>query len=98
MGLNQVSGLRQYADLLRDNSAEASALANDLMINVTGFFRDPEAWEQLRMAVVAPLVAAKREGEPLRCWVTACASGEEAYTLAILIAEEARLCGGVLRM
>ncbi len=59
------------------------------MINVTGFFRDPEAWEALRLAVIRPLVEERSPEEPIRAWVTACASGEEPYSLAMLIAEEA---------
>jgi two-component system CheB/CheR fusion protein len=88
MGLVDSQTLADYANFLRASSSEVSALANDLMINVTGFFRDAEAWEALRTAVIAPLVASKPDGQPIRCWVSACASGEEAYTLAMLIAEE----------
>lgn len=93
MSLLGVQKLDGYAQVLREDVEEVQALANDLMINVTGFFRDPEAWEALRVGVIGPLIAAKEEGETLRCWVTACASGEEAYTLAILIAEEKRTAG-----
>ena len=74
---------------LNREPSEVPALANDLMINVTGFFRDPEAWEALRLAVVRPLVEERSPDEPIRAWVTACASGEEPYSLAMLIAEEA---------
>jgi two-component system, chemotaxis family, CheB/CheR fusion protein len=87
MGLHGLSALKDYAGLLRGRSDELEALANDLMINVTGFLRDPEAWEALRSSVIAPLVERKR-GDSIRAWVTACASGEEAYTLAIVLAEE----------
>jgi two-component system CheB/CheR fusion protein len=76
--------------LLRENRDEATSLSNDLMINVTGFFRDPEAWDALRASVIAPLVASRTADQPLRAWVTACASGEEPYTLAMIIAEEMR--------
>lgn len=87
MGLNGITGLRDYSVLLRARSDELQLLANDLMINVTGFFRDNSAWEALRTSVVAPLVERKRGGF-IRAWVTACSSGEEAYTLAIVLAEE----------
>jgi two-component system, chemotaxis family, CheB/CheR fusion protein len=87
MGLHGISSLREYAALLRARSDELESLANDLMINVTGFFRDIDAWEALRTSVVASLVERKR-GKSIRAWVTACASGEEAYTLAIVLAEE----------
>ena len=88
MGLVDTANLGDYASILRSSTNEVGALANDLMINVTGFFRDPDAWEALRVGVIAPLVASKQEGQTIRCWVSACASGEEAYTLAMLIAEE----------
>ena len=84
MGLVDTENLGDYATILRSSTNEVGALANDLMINVTGFFRDPEAWEALRVSVIAPLVASKLKGQTVRCWVTACASGEEAYTLAML--------------
>jgi two-component system, chemotaxis family, CheB/CheR fusion protein len=90
MGIAGVTQLADYARRLRDRVDEAPALANDLMINVTGFFRDPDAWEALREGAVAPLVDQCPPGQPLRAWVTACASGEEAYSLAMLIAEECR--------
>ena len=95
MGLHGVDNLRDYAGLLRGRSDEVQSLANDLMINVTGFFRDPEAWEALRSSVVAPLVERKRS-ESIRAWVTACASGEEAYTLAIVLAEEISRAGEMI--
>jgi two-component system CheB/CheR fusion protein len=93
MGLLGIATLADYASCLRQRTGEVSTLANDLMINVTGFFRDPEAWEAFREAVIHPLVAERRPDEPIRAWVTACASGEEAYTLAMLISEEAERLG-----
>jgi two-component system, chemotaxis family, CheB/CheR fusion protein len=93
MGLLGISTLAAYATYLREKTEEVSTLANDLMINVTGFFRDPEAWEALREAVIQPLVASRAPDDPIRAWVTACASGEEAYTLAMLISEEAERLG-----
>jgi two-component system CheB/CheR fusion protein len=89
MGLNQITSLPDYVKLLRKTAAEISLLADDLLIHVTGFFRDAEAWEALRERVVEPLIA-KRDGDaPVRCWVTACSSGEEAYSLAMLLTEAA---------
>jgi two-component system CheB/CheR fusion protein len=89
MGLNQVFDLPQYARTLRKNPNEVQALADDLLIHVTGFFRDPAAWESLRQRVVEPLVTNREGDATVRCWVTACSSGEEAYSLAILLAEAA---------
>jgi two-component system, chemotaxis family, CheB/CheR fusion protein len=93
MGLLGIITLADYANYLRGKADEVSALANDLMINVTGFFRDPEAWEAFREAVIQPLVAQRAPNDTIRAWVTACASGEEAYSLAMLISEEAERLG-----
>jgi two-component system, chemotaxis family, CheB/CheR fusion protein len=90
MSLTACETLSDYGAVLRENAEEVTSLANDLMINVTGFFRDPEAWEALRTSVLAPLVASRSADQPLRAWVTACASGEEPYTLAMILAEEMR--------
>jgi two-component system CheB/CheR fusion protein len=88
MGLNGMTQLQDYVELLRNDFEEAKALANDMMINVTGFFRDPEAWEGLRTSAVAPLIERSPPDGSIRAWVTACASGEEAYTLGMLLMEE----------
>ena len=82
-----------YADLLRDDPEELSALADDLLITVTSFFRDPEAWRALRERAIRPLLDARREDEPIRAWVAGCATGEEAYSLAIALFEEIRAKG-----
>jgi two-component system, chemotaxis family, CheB/CheR fusion protein len=89
MGLAQLTSMQDYARMVRQHPGEAAALADDLMIHVTGFFRDPEVWEALNEKVVAPLIANKPEGGVVRAWVTACSSGEEAYTLAMLLVEAA---------
>lgn len=93
MGLRNVETLSGYINDLRTNSAEIAALAADLMISVTGFFRDPEAWKALAELVIAPLVAERRSGTPVRIWVPACATGEEAYSVAMLVTEQAEVAG-----
>jgi two-component system CheB/CheR fusion protein len=93
MGLARVGGVGEYARLLRQTPAEVTALADDLLIHVTGFFRDPDMWEALREKVVAPLVAAREPGAPVRAWVAACSSGEEAYSLIMLLIEESDRAG-----
>ena len=93
MGLNQVEDMGDYARTLRQSTAEATALADDLLIHVTGFFRDPEAWDALRTKVIEPLVAGRADHAPVRAWVTACATGEEAYSLAIVLVEAAEAKG-----
>jgi two-component system, chemotaxis family, CheB/CheR fusion protein len=87
MGLHQIEELGDYSSVVRQNPTEAAALADDLMIHVSGFFRDPEAWDALRRLVIEPLVAERDVDSSIRCWVTACSSGEEAYTMAMALTE-----------
>ena len=68
---------------------KVQTLVADLMISVTGFFRDVEAWNALAASVIDPLVAARESGAAIRVWVPACASGEEAYSIAMLVTEQA---------
>jgi two-component system CheB/CheR fusion protein len=82
-----VSDYIDYIDYLELHQDEFTALFNTILINVTGFFRDPEAWEYLRLDVLAPLIGQKPTSAPIRVWSAGCASGEEAYTLAIILAE-----------
>jgi two-component system CheB/CheR fusion protein len=76
-----------YLDYLELHHDEFTALFNTILINVTGFFRDPDAWDFLSTQVLAEVLAAKSPTAPLRVWSAGCASGEEAYTLAIVLAE-----------
>ncbi|GJF04774.1 CheR family methyltransferase [Pseudonocardia sp. D17] len=76
-----------YLDHLELHAEEFTALFNTILINVTGFFRDADAWEFLRTEVLPDLLASKGPTEPVRVWSAGCASGEEAYTLAIVLAE-----------
>ncbi|HJZ91756.1 MAG TPA: CheR family methyltransferase [Gemmataceae bacterium] len=76
-----------YVDYLEVHPDEFVHLFNTILINVTSFFRDPQVWEYLGSEVVPRIVAAKRDSEPLRVWSAGCASGEEAYTLGIILAE-----------
>jgi two-component system CheB/CheR fusion protein len=88
MQLSHCASLEEYLTLLKKHPEEVQRLFDDLLISVTSFFRDPEAWEALRLQVVMPLVEQMQPNESLRVWVPACATGEEAYTLAILFREE----------
>ena len=76
-----------YLDHLEVHPDEYEQLYEMLLINVTEFFRDPAAWEHLRTSVVPELLAAKAADEPIRVWSAGCASGQEAYTAAIVFAE-----------
>ncbi len=88
MQLNHRSGLEHYLAYLRENADEIQSLFDDLLISVTTFFRDAPAWEALRLQVIVPLVEHNEFNQPIRIWVPGCATGEEAYTLAILFREE----------
>src|SRR5918994_4342140 len=90
MGLHRIQHLSAYLERLRNDPQEATALARDLTINVSGFFRDPQAWEILDEKVIAPLVAERDTNSAIRIWVPGCATGEEAYSLSMLIAERAQ--------
>jgi two-component system CheB/CheR fusion protein len=89
MGLGGTTTLTDYTDRLRTEPNEIRALIADLVISVTGFFRDGEAWRALDDTVLRFLVAEQKPDIELRFWVPACATGEEAYSLAKLAAERA---------
>ncbi|MGI8739918.1 MAG: CheR family methyltransferase [Gammaproteobacteria bacterium] len=76
-----------YADFLDDNPAELQALCQDVLIRVTGFFRDAEAFKGLSKTVFSALMAKRALKDPLRIWVPGCATGEEAYSIAICLVE-----------
>jgi two-component system CheB/CheR fusion protein len=75
-----------YIDHLELHGEEFSALFDTLLINVTGFFRDPQTWEHLADNVIPQLVERRGADAPLRVWCAGCASGEEAYSIAMVIA------------
>jgi two-component system, chemotaxis family, CheB/CheR fusion protein len=93
LGLRNIKTLDDYLDELRTNSDEVTLLVGDLMISVTGFFRDAEAWMALAELVIAPLVAERETGASIRVWAPACSTGEEAYSLAMLVTEHAEAAG-----
>ena len=93
LGLRNIETLDDYIDELRTNPDELKALVGDLMISVTGFFRDAEAWKALDGLVVTPLIAERQSGAEVRAWVSACSTGEEAYSMAMLITEHAEAAG-----
>ncbi|MGK9125879.1 ATP-binding protein [Olivibacter sp. SA151] len=81
--LQQIKSVQKYIEFLEGNADEVHSLANDLLINVTRFFRDPEAFRYLEEQVYPSLVKQKATGETFKIWVCACSTGEEAYSLAI---------------
>lgn len=88
MSLRHLNELPKYVEVLRNDPAEATALFKDLLINVTSFFREPAAWQVLQEQVIRPLVAEREADAPLRVWIPACATGEEAYSIAMVLIEE----------
>ena len=86
----QEVGVKTYAEfarLLEQNPAEFDQLCTTVLINVTAFFRDGVPWDELASTIVPRILENKRPDEPLRVWSAGCASGEEAYTLAIILAD-----------
>ncbi|MCF8167024.1 MAG: PAS domain-containing protein [Rhodoferax sp.] len=79
--------LHQYLELLESNREEMLILRREMLISVTSFFRDPEAFEMLADQVIAPLVAATESNATIRVWVAGTATGEEAYSIAMLFLE-----------
>jgi two-component system CheB/CheR fusion protein len=87
MALGGHSSLPKYLETLERNPAEVGALAEDLLIHVTGFFRDPDVFTALSSSVFPRLIADKPAGEALRVWVPGCSSGEEVYSLVMALSE-----------
>jgi two-component system CheB/CheR fusion protein len=83
MSIHQIKQIASYVSYLQENPQELEFLFKELLIGVTSFFRDSEAWEQLRENVFPALFAAHPNGGRLRAWSVGCSSGEEAYSLAI---------------
>jgi two-component system, chemotaxis family, CheB/CheR fusion protein len=89
MQVTRSDDLQGYYEFLRANVDEAQSLLNDMLISVTTFFRDAEVFELLRTRIVPQLFRGKDPNQQIRIWVPGCATGEEAYTIAILLLEEA---------
>jgi two-component system CheB/CheR fusion protein len=85
MAVHEIGSMESYVTHLQKNPAEVEALFRDLLIGVTHFFRDPEAFAALRAQVIPGLFADKPADAVIRVWTTACSTGEEAYSIAILL-------------
>lgn len=81
------TSFEEYLDFLQAGSDEFTALFNTILINVTSFFRDPDTWEFVGAEVIPRLLAERGPNTPIRVWSAGCASGQEAYTLTMLLAE-----------
>lgn len=87
MFLYKITTLKEYAKLLTKNKEEIDILYQDLLINVTSFFRDTDTHKYLKETLFPKLLKRKTMGESLRIWVPACATGEEAYSIAMMLLE-----------
>ncbi|WP_240744804.1 chemotaxis protein CheB [Desulforhopalus sp. IMCC35007] len=87
MAVQQIEAIENYITFLRQTPEEVEALFRDLLIGVTNFFRDPEAFHSLEQHVIPDLFAGKPPGSTIRVWAPGCSTGEEAYSLAILVQE-----------
>jgi two-component system, chemotaxis family, CheB/CheR fusion protein len=76
-----------YLDYLEVHPEEFAHLFNTILINVTGFYRDPDSWQYLTDEILPRLIESKRQGEPIRVWSAGCATGEETYTAAMILSE-----------
>ena len=87
MGIHQISKMAAYVRYLQENPQELDILFKELLIGVTILFRDPAAWAQLCEHALPPLLASRTPGQAVRAWVPGCSTGEEAYSLAIVLKE-----------
>lgn len=96
MLLYKIKTLQQYAAFLLEKKEEIDILYQDLLINVTSFFRDTDTHKYLRSTLFPKIIKRKKEGDTLRLWVPACATGEEAYSLAMILLEIKEITGADL--
>ena len=87
MSIQQIDGIEKYLRYVRSNPSELDALFKDLLIGVTSFFRDPQAFEAIKEKVIPRLLEQLKPKQALRVWVPGCSTGEEVYSLVIIIKE-----------
>jgi two-component system, chemotaxis family, CheB/CheR fusion protein len=87
MAIHGIAALAEYADFLGQNTQEIDLLFKELLIGVTGFFRDAAVWQQLASVALPEVLAHRVSEKKLRAWVVGCSTGEEAYSLAMVFAE-----------
>jgi two-component system CheB/CheR fusion protein len=85
--LYKLESMKDYAQYLKQHAQEINILYQDLLINVTSFFRDPETIDYLRTTLLPKIIKSKSINDPIRIWVPACSTGEEAYSMAIILME-----------
>jgi two-component system, chemotaxis family, CheB/CheR fusion protein len=94
LALRNIDGLAPYRELLEKDSGELTALQRDLLISVTSFFRDRQSFERLKKCVLPRILQGRPANETIRVWVAGCATGEEAFSIAISIQEYLQETGG----
>lgn len=87
MAMHKIEKLPQYVDRLKEDAGELDQLFHDLLISVTGFFRDPASFAIIKKRLLPKIIKSHADGSPIRIWTCGCATGEEAYSLAIVVAE-----------
>ena len=87
MNLHQIEDISQYLRYLQENTEELDLLFKEFLINVTNFFSDPEAFASLKNGALKDLISEKSDYETIRVWVPGCSTGEEVYSIAIIIKE-----------
>lgn len=97
MSLRNLGDFNRYAELVHEDANEAAALFRDLMIHVSCFFRDPGAWQELERMVIDPLIAQRENGDDIRVWSAGCATGEEAYTIGMILLDRIEASGKRLK-
>lgn len=90
MGLARIDNIAQYVELLRKDTTEQDRLRKDLIISATHFFRDAEAWKAIEEKVIPALFKDRRDDAPIRVWVPGCSTGEEPYSIAMLLLDHKR--------
>ncbi|QXP58315.1 chemotaxis protein CheB [Olleya sp. HaHaR_3_96] len=98
MALNQIDKLDCYLKYLQKNKEEIKKLFDELLIGVTSFFRDTEAYSTVENTIIPQIINSKADGETIRIWVAGCSTGEEAYSLAILFDEAIKKQSKVLKL
>jgi len=87
MGVHQINKINSYVNFMKSNPKEVEILFKELMIGVTKFFREPEMWDKLTKDVLPDLMIKQHKGAVVRAWIAGCSTGEEAYSLAIVLKE-----------
>lgn len=87
MSVHQIIDMNNYVRFLQENPEEIDLLFKELLIGVTSFFREPEAFESLKTKAIPEIIKAKKPGDAIRVWAVGCSTGEEAYSIAIILKE-----------